>query len=54
MEEELQVVPGCSKKKADLIVASRPFTGWIDLVGNRSKYKLILCLLLINREVFKL
>lgn len=30
--EELISVPGCSKKKVDIILSLRPFTGWVDLV----------------------
>lgn len=29
---ELQLMHSCSKKKVDALLASRPFTGWIDLV----------------------
>ncbi|KAJ8959068.1 hypothetical protein NQ318_022324 [Aromia moschata] len=29
---ELQLMNSCSKKKAELIVESRPYSGWIDLV----------------------
>lgn len=29
---ELQLMQYCSKKKAEVLIDSRPFTGWIDLV----------------------
>ena len=30
--QELACVQGCSKKKVEVIIKLRPFTGWIDLV----------------------
>lgn len=32
-QNELQLMTSCSKKKAEAIIAARPFKGWIDLVG---------------------
>lgn len=31
-QNELQLMASCSKKKAEAIIAARPFKGWIDLV----------------------
>lgn len=31
-QNELQLMSSCSKKKAEAIIAARPFNGWIDLV----------------------
>ncbi|XP_017780427.1 PREDICTED: SWI/SNF-related matrix-associated actin-dependent regulator of chromatin subfamily A containing DEAD/H box 1 homolog isoform X2 [Nicrophorus vespilloides] len=36
---ELQLMSNCSKKKVDAIIASRPFTGWIDLVKKLEENK---------------
>lgn len=30
---ELSNLPGCSKKKAEVIVQNRPFQDWVDLVS---------------------
>ncbi|XP_023215093.1 SWI/SNF-related matrix-associated actin-dependent regulator of chromatin subfamily A containing DEAD/H box 1-like isoform X2 [Centruroides sculpturatus] len=39
--EELISVPGCSKKKVDIIVGLRPFSGWMDLVNKFESNKYI-------------
>ena len=31
--EEMQSMPGCSKKKAEQVIAMRPFNDWDDLVS---------------------
>jgi len=33
-QEELTRVPGCSKKKSEVIMEERPFKNWEDLVRN--------------------
>lgn len=38
-ESELQLMNSCSKKKAEAIIQSRPFAGWIDLVQKLNNNK---------------
>lgn len=36
---ELQLMGSCSKKKAEAIIESRPFTGWVNLVQKLQENK---------------
>lgn len=31
--KELSLLSGCSQKKAEAIIAARPFQGWLDMVS---------------------
>ncbi|KAG5890777.1 hypothetical protein JTB14_016513 [Gonioctena quinquepunctata] len=48
---ELQLMNSCSKKKAENIIESRPFTGWVDLVEKLQTNKLSTDLLNAAQQV---
>ncbi|CAH1227711.1 SMARCAD1 [Branchiostoma lanceolatum] len=49
--EELMTVPGCSKKKAEVIMAARPFKGWKDIVEKFSTTTGLSCTILWSGQV---
>lgn len=51
---ELQLMHSCSKKKVDALLASRPFTGWIDLVRNFQFVVLVFISHLFSIDNFRL